>query len=81
MSEKKVSERESEKEISEREVVELMLSSCIEDDWNARCAIVKAAFGGGYPDFWIARIVMGGVARIASEKWGGTDEIQITAIR
>ena len=43
------------------QVVELMLSSKSEDEWNQNCDKVKAEFGGNYPDFWFAKIIIGGI--------------------
>jgi hypothetical protein len=41
--------------MNENDVVKLMKSSNSEQEWNANCQKVKAAFNG-YPDFWHASI-------------------------
>lgn len=51
------------------EVVKLMLSSGNEQQWDSNCDRVKAACGG-YPDFWYAAIMLGGVLRKCRERWG-----------
>ena len=48
--------------MTESEVVELMRTSGSQREWNANCDRVKAAFGGQYPAFWFAVIVMSGIA-------------------
>lgn len=52
------------------EVVELMKSATSEADWNAKCDRVKSAFGGDYPDFWFAAIVLGGIYESTMRKIG-----------
>lgn len=46
---------------SPEQVVGLMSSSKSEEEWNANCDKVKAAFKG-YPDWWYKEIMMSGVA-------------------
>lgn len=46
--------------MTELQVIELMLSSKTENEWNDNCDKVKSAFNG-YPDFWFFTIVIGGV--------------------
>jgi hypothetical protein len=43
--------------MNENDVVKLMKSSNSEQEWNANCQKVKAAFNG-YPDFWHASILI-----------------------
>jgi len=38
-----------------------MSESTSEDDWNRRCDEVKAANGGGYPDFWYEKVILSGL--------------------
>lgn len=47
--------------MTEEQVVKMMESSKSEDEWNANCDKVKAAFGGNYPPWWYAKIVMSGL--------------------
>lgn len=56
-----------------------MSASTSEDDWNKRAEQVKAAHNGDFPSFWFVTIMMSGVARQTSAKWGGDDEIKITS--
>ena len=60
------------------QVVTLMKISCSEDEWNDNCDKTKKAFGGRYPDFWYAAIVMGGVMRATMGK--NADKISIVAV-
>jgi len=55
--------------MSEEGVVHHMLAATSESDWNNRCDEVKAANGNNYPEFWFAKVIVGGVASIASAKW------------
>ncbi len=63
--------------MTEAEVVILMESSRTEQEWNANCGKVKAAFNG-YPPFWFKAINQSGVAKRTLEKFGASDEIQIS---
>lgn len=54
--------------MSESEVVELMVSSKSEEEWNANCDKVKAACNG-YPSFWFHKIVMSGLMATIKETW------------
>lgn len=62
-------------------VTAFMEAATSESDWNRRCDQIKAAYGGGYPDFWFVTIVMGGVAARTSAKWGGDDQIRFTVLK
>lgn len=55
--------------MQEQEVIDLMASSQNETEWNANCDKVKAACGG-YPPFWYAAIMLGGILREYRTKWG-----------
>jgi hypothetical protein len=57
--------------------VALMKSSNSEQEWNRNCDQIKREHGRQYPDDWYARIVLSGVSRETSAKWGGTDQIRI----
>lgn len=61
----------------EEDVVTLMKSSTSERNWNENCDKVKKA-NNGYPSFWFKAIIIGGVARDTSSKWGGDDAIHVT---
>ena len=53
--------------MTEQEVVALMESSKTEEEWNANCDIVKAAFGDDYPGFWFVAINISGIlARVTA---------------
>lgn len=58
-------------------VVALMESSRSEQEWSDNCDAVKAEFGG-YPSWWYPTIVMSGVLRRVSARWGGDDQIKIS---
>ncbi len=64
--------------MTETEVVELMESSTTEQEWNANCDKVKKQWNG-YPPFWFSAIVLSGLMRRVSAKFGGTDEIRVSA--
>lgn len=53
--------------MQEQDVINLMLSSKSEAEWNANCDKVKEEFGG-YPSFWYASIIMSGVLSFAQRK-------------
>ena len=63
--------------MNQDEVVALMMSSKSESEWNAHCDMVKKACGGDYPPFWYEAIVLSGVMRRTSAKWGGDDQIRV----
>jgi hypothetical protein len=46
--------------VTEAEVIDLMVSSRSDEEWNANCDAVKLLFGGYYPDFWYAAIIRSG---------------------
>lgn len=50
-------------------VVNLMLSSGSEREWNYNCDRVKDANKGDYPDFWFAAIIMSGLLNKVSKTW------------
>ena len=54
--------------MTEEQVIELMLSSKNETEWNANCDKVKATFGG-YPSFWYISIIVSGVYTKAKAGW------------
>lgn len=54
---------------SEKGVVDHMSASTSEQDWNKRCDEVKAANGGGYPDFWYFKVIMSGLGNRVASKW------------
>lgn len=43
-----------------QDVIEFMLASTSEENWNDNCDKVKAA-NNGYPKFWFGAIISGGV--------------------
>lgn len=59
-------------------VVALMESSRSEQEWNDNCDAVKAEFGG-YPNWWYPTIIMSGVLKRVSARWGGDDQIRISS--
>lgn len=61
--------------MTEAEVIALMESSKSEEQWNANCGRVKAAFGGQYPPFWFPAIILSGLMRRVMGE--GSDEIKI----
>ncbi len=48
-----------------------MRSATSRDDWELRAGDVQDAFGGVYPDFWHATIVVGGVMGSTAFRWPG----------
>ena len=50
------------------EVKKLMESSKSEEEWNENCDTVKSKCNG-YPDFWYASIILGGVLRESQNNW------------
>jgi hypothetical protein len=58
--------------MTKNEVVELMKSSRSEHEWNLNCDKVQEAFGGQYPDFWYAEIILSGLLSATSENWEKT---------
>ena len=58
--------------MTKEEVVNLMMTSHSEDEWNANCDKVKAAYGGRYPDFWWEAIQKSGVAHQVINSWKET---------
>ena len=64
--------------MNQQEVIELMKSSKSESEWNANCDKVKKACGG-YPDFWYSAIVLSGVSKETSAKFGGSAELKVSA--
>lgn len=48
-------------QMTQQEVVVLMQSSKTEQEWNENCDLVKAAYGGDYPQFWFGTIILSGV--------------------
>lgn len=61
----------------ESDVVTLMKSSTSERNWNENCDKVKKV-NNGYPAFWFKAIMINGVARETSAKWGGDADIHIS---
>lgn len=55
--------------MSRQEVVSLMSSSASSQEWNTNADKVKQSYGGGYPDFWFAAIILSGVYNATSAKW------------
>lgn len=55
--------------MTQTQVVNLMRSSRSEREWNENCGRVKAACGG-YPDFWYATIIQGGILVRAKTEFG-----------
>ncbi len=55
--------------MTQDDVTQLMKSSKSENEWNANCDKVKAAFGGEYPSFWYAAIVLSGISSKTSATW------------
>lgn len=51
------------------EVIELMKSSKNEQEWNANCDKVKAAYSGNYPQWWYSTIIMSGLLSRVSRNW------------
>jgi hypothetical protein len=56
--------------MSEQDVINLMLDSKNENEWNANCDKTKASFEGQYPSFWYGAIVIGGVLSAAKQRHG-----------
>lgn len=40
-----------------------------EREWNAACDAVKRARGGRYPDDWLGRVMLSGLAARVSRGW------------
>ena len=55
--------------MSKDEVVNLMLSSKSEKEWNDNCEKVVKGCGGQYPSFWYKEIILSGVYGNVSEEW------------
>ena len=67
------------KSMNQEQVLELMRSSKNETEWNANFDKVKSACGG-YPDFWFSSIILSGLLKQVSAKWGGDDQIHAYAL-
>lgn len=59
--------------MTENEVVELMLSSKTELEWDDNCDKVKAAHGGFYPAYWFNAILVSGLFNVVSAFWVGRE--------
>ena len=55
--------------MTSREVIELMVKSKSEDEWNENCDKVKAAFDGKYPPYWFNKVILGGILEAAKNNW------------
>jgi len=55
--------------MNEQQVIDLMKSSKNKVEWDQNADKVKKAFGGVYPDFWFAAIIMSGVLAEAQISW------------
>ena len=53
----------------EKNVIDLMLSSANESEWNANCDKVKTSNGGYYPEFWFVAIIASGIIITVSNGW------------
>jgi hypothetical protein len=54
--------------MDEQEVVNLMLTSKSEDEWNRNCDTVKSACGG-YPPFWYPEVLASGLFWRVQASW------------
>lgn len=54
--------------MSEQQVVDLMVSSRNEAEWNSNCERVKASCGG-YPSSWYGAVVTSGLMHAMVVQW------------
>jgi hypothetical protein len=47
--------------MTKEECIALMKSSRDDNEWNHNCAKVKAAHGGGYPNYWYSTFIASGM--------------------
>ena len=65
------------------DVREYMSRALDRDDWNRRCANVKADNNGAYPDFWYEAIVTSGLIAETKAGWPlqlSDDELTVRAL-
>ena len=55
--------------MTEQEVIELMLESKSEKEWNANCDKVKSTLNGQYPSFWYKSIILSAVHARAKQRY------------
>lgn len=59
--------------MTEQQVVDLMLSSKTEEEWNQNCDTVKRAFPNrgrpDYPPFWFKAIILSGILTKKSQEF------------
>ena len=55
--------------MNQQQVIDLMITSRSEEEWNANADKVKAACGGRYPAFWFFAIVTSGVMAATRRSW------------
>lgn len=63
------------------DVIALMESSSSDQEWDDNCDRVKEANHGNYPGFWFRAIVLSGLAKRVTAKWGGDAEIHVSVLR
>jgi hypothetical protein len=62
--------------MEKHEVLDLMMGSSSEQQWNDKCTKVKVAFDGKYPDFWFKEIIQSGVAGWVQNSWREVDKMR-----
>lgn len=59
--------------------LKLLESSTSEKEWNATCDTIKNNHGG-YPHDWYEKVILSGLMGRVANRWGGDDQIHITAL-
>ena len=57
--------------MNEQSVIDLMVSSKSESEWNANCDKVKETCND-YPGFWYGTVIVSGLCDRVSKGWNGT---------
>ena len=47
-------------------------------EWSDTCDAIKDARDGQYPPDWWAKVILSGLAREVTARWGSDDQIHIT---
>ncbi|MEN9622027.1 MAG: hypothetical protein RLZZ67_461 [Candidatus Parcubacteria bacterium] len=66
--------------MNQDQVIALMQGSKSEAEWNANIAKVKAAFGGGYPQFWYTAMLQSGLADKIAASFGAQPGITVSSM-
>jgi len=55
--------------MTKNQVIAMMRDTKSEEEWNANVEKVKTCFNGKLPPFWMAEIIMSGIAEKAMKSW------------